>query len=157
MSHYAHNPVRLWTVRPLGVRPQEFFFLTTGEPRWTQIFRGVANGTRPGVVNAIWPGISLVAPKVVLSVLICVHLWFKAFPIAPPENPAISRVKICENPSKNPHRQPSSTPKNFQSPHHLPGPPDAILNPQSSILSFWPRLPAKFLCPEPVSGYLFCP
>jgi hypothetical protein len=42
MSHHAHNRVRPWTVRPLGVRPQELFVLTTDEHRWTQIFRGLA-------------------------------------------------------------------------------------------------------------------
>jgi hypothetical protein len=51
MSHHAHNRVRIGTARLLGARPQECFFLTTDEHRWTQIFRGVASDIRFGVVE----------------------------------------------------------------------------------------------------------
>jgi hypothetical protein len=59
--------------------------------------------------ETIWHGISLVASKVLLSVFICVHLWLKKVHSAPQKNPSISIAKICENHSKTPLRQPSST------------------------------------------------
>jgi hypothetical protein len=64
---------------------------------------------RLGVGETLWLGILSVAPKVELSVFICVHLWLKAFPAARHEEPSISLTKIRENPSKTPHRQASST------------------------------------------------
>jgi len=41
-------------------------------------------------------------------VFICVHLWLKKF-IPHPKKASISFAKICENPSKTPHRQAPST------------------------------------------------
>jgi hypothetical protein len=57
-----------------------------------------------------------------------------------PEKPSISLTKICENPSKNPHRQPSSTPKTFGRPTDPQPRHPTIL----SILSKF--LPRKHLC-----------
>jgi hypothetical protein len=74
-----------------------------GEQEWPEIIGGKL-------------GMSFVGrPKGFLSVLICVHLWLKNFMTHAPENPSNSLAKICENPCKIPHRQPSST-LNFFSP-----------------------------------------
>jgi hypothetical protein len=113
MSHHAQNRVRPRTVRPLGVRPQEFFVLTTDEPRWTQIFRGVAKlyPSRREGNHLAWVFVG--RPK---GFIICVDLCesvVNKFPAAPPENPSNSLTKIRENPNKNPHRQPSSTLNTF--------------------------------------------
>ena len=62
MSHHAHSRVQLRTVRPLGVRPQETFVLTTDEHRWTQIFKAVATDIPLSVVETPWRVISLAAP-----------------------------------------------------------------------------------------------
>jgi hypothetical protein len=116
MSRHAHIGVRPRTVRPLGVRPQKVFVLTTDEHRWTQISEALPSCTRHGVAETLCRGVLLVAPKVGLSVFICVHLWLKTFPAVPPKKTSISIAKICENPCKTPHRQPSSTVKTLGAP-----------------------------------------
>ena len=71
MSHHAHNRVRPRTVRPLGVRPQKLFVLTTDEHRWTQIFRCVAklSPSRRGGNPLAWHFVG--RPK---GGIICVYL-----------------------------------------------------------------------------------
>jgi len=136
MSQPAHNQV-CRGVCPLGVRPQEFFALTTDEHRWTQIFRGVAKlcpsrrGGNPLAGHFVCPRNGFI---------ICVDLCesvVKKFPAASPENPSNSFTKICENPSKTPHRQASSSLIFFG-----PRPPLPAPHPRSSIYG----LPLPNLC-----------
>jgi len=114
MSQHAHNRASIRTVRPLGIRPQELFALTTDERRWTQIYRGVAE------LYPSWQGGDHLARHFVggsQCFIICVYLRQSVVEknsfCTPLENPAISFSKICENPNKTPHRKPSSTVKFF--------------------------------------------
>jgi hypothetical protein len=100
-----------------------FINLNTDGHGWTQIFSGIGSGIRLGLVETIGYGMPLVAQKsfyLCSSVSICGLKLFLAFPAPPPENPAISFAKICENPSKTDHRQPPSTPIFFGP--HCPSP-----------------------------------
>jgi hypothetical protein len=82
---------------PLGVRPQEFFVLTTDEHRWTQIFRGVAKlcPSRRGGNHSAW---HLVGRPRVFT--IWVHLCPSAVKKvhSAPENPSESASPIFRNP-----------------------------------------------------------
>ena len=53
------------------------FVIRTDIYRWTQIFRGAAKSYLSRRGETICRGFSLVAPKVFLSVSICVHLWLR--------------------------------------------------------------------------------
>jgi hypothetical protein len=142
MSDHAYDRVWPWTVRPLGVRPQELFVLTTDGHRSSE---ALPSCTRLGVGKTLWRGISLVAPVVLLSVLICVNLWLKNFLLSH-EKPANSFAKICENPCKIHDRQPSSTPKLGGGPPGLPFPQPFAAPP--------PGIHGKNLDPRPVCWHL---
>jgi hypothetical protein len=119
----------------------------------------LASCTRSGVGETIRRGLSLVAPKLFLSVSICVNLWLKNFLLHAPQKPSISSTKICENPSKTPHRQASSSLNFFVARPALPPPPSSILNHQFMAflclvsvplcLRGWifPRFHGLFCCP----------
>jgi hypothetical protein len=62
----------------------------------------VPSCTHLGVGKTIWLGLSLVAPKVLLSVLICVHLWLKNFLLPTPKSPQFRSPKSAKTPAK-PH------------------------------------------------------
>jgi hypothetical protein len=53
-----------------------------------------------GVRKTIWLGISLVAPKILLSVLICVNLWLKNFIMHALKTPLIRTPKFAKTPAK---------------------------------------------------------
>jgi len=94
--------------------------------------------TRPGVGETIWRGISLVVSEFLLSVFICVHLWFKEVKAAPSGK---AHNFVRQNPRKPQQNPPSSTfvnPKNsFRRPTASSGHAD---RPQYGL--FWHRLSA---------------